>query len=195
MVTRFLTIGAAALAVAKVRQRVGAAVHAKREATHGDWLVIESPFGPGTWLTERGEAEIAHAFVPPGTRASHDEPDRDRQRWRHLTIDAERPWERTVTVLDMNEVQKMVPSRAGWVLVQTIRYSDGTVGTAELLASIHAVGVEPAVLDGALRILGGTEKLRVHHFWGAARMVGNVAAHIATAGEEATTSEDPLVIR
>ena len=191
MVTRVLTLGAAvcALFAAGRRHRANATMYAQPEPRRGHWSVINSPYGPGTWLTQRGAAEVAHAFVPPGARASHDESDHDRQRWRHLTVDSDTPWRQTVTVLDMHEVQTMVPTAwSGWVLVQSVRYADGTVGAAHLLASIEAVGVESAVLDGALRILGGTEKLRAKHLWGAARTVCNVAAHMAAAEGQPPTS-------
>jgi len=147
------------------------------ESGQGDWSLVDSPYGPGAWLTESRTTEVAHAFVPPGAKAFHDESDLERQRWRHLTVDPDLSVPPTVTVLDTHEVYTMVPGAwGGWVLEQSIRHSDGAVRGADLLQSLRSLGLEPQLLDGALRILGGTERIRAQLVWDAACVV---ATHVA----------------
>jgi hypothetical protein len=179
IVSRFIRLGVVALVVCAAGRRhfASVAVDAQPESGQGNWSLVDSPYGPGAWLAESRSLEVAHAFVPPGARAFHDESDLDRQRWRHLTIDPDLGVRPTVTVLDTHEVYTMVPSAwGGWVLEQSIRHSDGTVRGADLLQSLRALGLEPELLDGALRVLGGTERIRAQLVWDAACVI---ATHVA----------------
>jgi len=162
IVSRILRLSAIALVVCAAGRRIAsAAVNTEPEPTADGWSLMTSPFGPGFWLTDPSNAEVAHAFVPPGARASHDESDQERRGWRHLTIDDDLGVRPTVTRLDTHEVFRMVPrSRRGWVMEQSIRHSDGSVRGADLLETLAAMGVEPELLDRALRALGQRENLR-----------------------------------
>jgi hypothetical protein len=133
------------------------------EPSEDNWSLMTSPFGPGVWLTGPSNADVAHAFVPPGAKASHDESDHKRRGWRHLTIDADLRKRPTVTRLDAHEVFTMVPHAwRGWVMEQSIRHSDGSVRGADLLETVAAMGVEPELVDRALRALGRRENLGLY---------------------------------
>lgn len=157
-----LTVALLALAAARrvAATPVSAALNARPEPSDAGWELMPSPFGPGAWLTAPSDADVVHAFVPPGTKAAHDESDHARRGWRHLTVDADLSVQPTWTRLDAHEVFTMVPPACqGWVMEQSLRFADGTVRGADLLETLVGMGVKPDQLDRALRALGRQQRL------------------------------------
>jgi hypothetical protein len=186
-VSGILRLGAVALVVCAASRRImRAPVNIPPEPSADNWSLTPSPYGPGVWLTGPVDSDVAHAFVPPGARAFHDESDHARRAWRHLTIDDDLSVPPTVIRLDAHEIFTMVPiAWRGWVMEQSIRHSDGSVRGADLLETVAAMGVEPELLDRALRALGRTESLGVYRV---AVRATHAAVEAAQAAVEASHS-------
>lgn len=169
--------------IAAGRCMVTAAASPEPEASYDSWSFTDSPYGPGVWLTGPADGDVAHAFVPPGAKASPDESDQERRGWRHLTIDDDLSIPTTITKLDTHEVYTMVPrGRRGWVMEQSIRHSDGSVRGADLLETLASMGVEPDLLDRGLQALGRKDNLSL--YWAAVRAT-HAAVEVRHAAEAA----------
>jgi hypothetical protein len=189
IVSGILRLSALALVVCAAARRIASAavVNTEPSPSEDNWALMDSPFGPGVWLTGPTKADVTHAFIPPGAKASHDESDHDRRGWRHLTIDADLSMRPTVTKLDAHEVFSMVPrTRRGWVMEQSIRHSDGSVRGADLLETLGSMGIEPDMLDRALHALGRRESLGLYC---AALRATHTAKYAALAASQVAAGE------
>ena len=158
--TRVVVVALAVAVAALGRQLTRANTAPRPDPADDGWSVINSPYGPGRWLTGPTTGQVTRVIVPPGARAFHEESDSARVKWRHLTIDVDVSVPPTLTVLDTHEVYTLAPERLrGWVLEQSIRYGDGYVRGADLVASIRAMGVAPELIDRALCALGTRESV------------------------------------
>lgn len=184
--TGFLKLSLAALTVyATARCANSTPVSAQADSLGELWSLQPSPYGFGEWLIGDGERGVKKAFVPPGTRAVHDESDDHRGHWRQLIVERDLSIPPTKTILDAHEAYRMVPaSRRGWVMEQSMRHSDVSIRSADLLESVAAM-VTPMgsdfVVDGVLRVLGRNEKLGPVHVGRAAR---TMAAHVASTASQ-----------